>query len=76
MSPCPSSDRLLSRKELADAAGCSPWYVTRAKHAGFVMPGRRATLAEFRQWLRDHADFVAKHWPASPRLPLPPAASM
>lgn len=71
-----NKDKLLTRKELAAAASCSPWYVTMAKHAGFVMPGRRATLAEFREWLRENPGFVAKQQSASFRLRLPPAASM
>jgi hypothetical protein len=71
----PRPEKLLTRKELAFEAGVSPWYVTRAKGCGFVMPGRRATLTEFREWLRENPGFCARRRENAPRLRMPPFAS-
>jgi len=43
--------------ELARALHCSRNYIWAMKRDGFVMPGRRATVAEARQWLRERPDF-------------------
>lgn len=45
------SEPLLSAKELADAHGRHVNWVYEQKSLGFVMPGGRATLTEFRAWL-------------------------
>ena len=41
---------LLSQKELAAALGVSRETIRRAMKRGFKMPGRRATVAEYRLW--------------------------
>lgn len=51
------TEKPLTRKELAAAFGCSTWFVSIAKRHGFAMPGRRATLGEFRSWLAAHPLF-------------------
>lgn len=40
----------LSIKELAAALGVSRWTIMRAKRRGFKMPGKVATVAEYRAW--------------------------
>jgi DNA-binding FadR family transcriptional regulator len=47
--------QLLSQKELAAALGVSRETIRRAQKRGFAMPGRRATVEEYRAWHRNAA---------------------
>ena len=53
----------LSVKELAAAIGVSTKTIFRAKRHGFQMPGKVATVAEYRSW---HADYIARRVPKCP----------
>ena len=53
----------LSVKELAAALGVSTKTIFRAKRRGFQMPGKVATVAEYRAW---HAAAIAGRVPECP----------
>lgn len=53
----------LSVKELASALGVSTKTIFRAKRRGFQMPGKIATVAEYRTW---HAATISGRVPKCP----------
>lgn len=53
----------LSVKELAAALGVSTKTIFRAKRRGFQMPGKVATVAEYRAW---HVADISKRVPKCP----------
>ena len=59
----------LSVKELAAALGVSTKTIFRAKRRGFQMPGKVATVAEYRTW---HAADISR---SVPKCPISRAAS-
>ena len=53
----------LSVKELAAALGVSTKTIFRAKRRGFQMPGKVATISEYRTW---HAADISRRVPKCP----------
>lgn len=54
------SEPLCSVKDLARLLGRGKTYVWAMVRCGFIMSGKRATLTEARQWLREHPEFTER----------------
>ena len=69
---------LLNMSALAKALGVSSQWIRAMRRCGFPMPGRRATVADALQWLKENPDFEVRKTliaPKPPRSNLPVGAS-
>jgi hypothetical protein len=58
-----STLKLINKKQLAEAMGRTPAYVTAMIRAGYEMPyPGRTTLRHALAWLAENQDFIAAYW--------------
>ena len=64
------ADKRLGIKELARALGYHRDYIAAMRRAGFIMPGRKATIKDARAWLKEHKGWFSQRTARDCFLPI------